>query len=42
MTECSLVPTDPEDGDVFTCPKCGSAATFVLLDDTHPGEWVWQ
>jgi hypothetical protein len=34
------VPADPSDGDVFTCPRCGYSATFVVLDDGLPGEWV--
>ncbi len=33
-------PTDPADGDTFTCPRCGLTFQFVLLDDGLPGEWV--
>lgn len=34
-----LVPESPQDGDVHEC-WCGDSATFVVLDDGHPGEWV--
>lgn len=33
-------PTDPADGDRFTCEGCGYSAEFVVLDDGLPGEWV--
>jgi hypothetical protein len=40
MSECQQVPANPQDGDTFACPHCGYAATFVVLDDGLPGEWV--
>lgn len=39
-TEHDLVPSDPKDGDTFTCAGCGHSETFVVLDDGRPGEWV--
>lgn len=37
--EHDQVPPAPNNGDVFTC-SCGYSATFVVLDDGLPGEWV--
>ena len=39
MREHDTVPAEPVDGQVFTC-WCGDTATFVVLDDGQPGEWV--
>lgn len=38
--ECVSVPAQPVDGERFFCPGCGYTATFVVLDDGRPGEWV--
>lgn len=35
------VPSDPADGDRFTCSHCGASCEFVVLDDGKPGEWVY-
>ena len=35
------VPIDANDGDTWTCPDCGIAYEFVVLDDGLPGEWVY-
>lgn len=40
MNRCPEVPTSPQDGETFTCPRCGYSAEFVVLDDGKPGEWV--
>lgn len=38
--DCISVPEQPADGDRFFCPGCGYTATFVVLPDGRPGEWV--
>lgn len=38
--QCIQPPEDPKDGDRFECPNCGYHATFVVLGDGLPGEWV--
>jgi hypothetical protein len=40
VNRCPEVPDTPQDGDRFTCPRCGYSAEFVVLDDGKPGEWV--
>lgn len=39
MRDHVQAPENPQDGDTFTC-WCGESATFVVLDDGRPGEWV--
>lgn len=39
-TACEQAPDNPQDGDTFTCSHCGYTATFVVLNDLQPGEWV--
>lgn len=41
IAEHDQTPAEPADGDTFTCSRCGDTATFVVLDDGLPGEWVW-
>lgn len=41
MSPCDSVPLSPSDGTEFECSHCGETATFVVLDDGLPGEWVW-
>lgn len=38
--ECISAPGAPVDGERFYCPGCGYTATFVVLPDGRPGEWV--
>ncbi len=38
--EHDLAPTDPKDGDRFTCSLCGDTSEYVDLNDGQPGEWV--
>lgn len=40
MSEHDQVPSDPADGERFTCSHCGATSEFVVLDDGKPGEWV--
>lgn len=36
----AIVPANAQDGDRFTCARCGYSAEFVVLNDGLPGEWV--
>lgn len=35
-----IIPPRPVDGQVFVCSSCDFTATFVVLPDGLPGEWV--